>query len=125
MFKKRTTLTVLIRLGLGILAWEAVFLGLAWLLHRYWRFLQPHSFADVLFFMAALAFVMGSAGMMRNPYGVPLTPLGVWASPVQPTEDERRAQRLDEIIHQRAFGLRTLAVALITFLLSIALTYIK
>jgi hypothetical protein len=125
MFKYRASLKVLSRLGLSILVWEAAYLGLSGLLHRYWRFLQSQTFADVLFFMAALAFLMGSAGMMRNPYGVPLTPLGVWASPVQPNEDERRAQRLDEIIHQRAFGLRTLAVALITFLLSIAFTYIK
>ena len=49
----------------------------------------------------------------------------MWASPIQATEKEKRAQLIDELMHQTSFGLRILAVGVITFLLSIAMTYIK
>ncbi len=104
---------------------EAAFLALSWLLHQYWNLLQRFSFADVLFFMGTLAGMIGSAGMMRSPYWVPLSPWGVWASPIQATEEEKRAQLIDELMHQTSFGLRILAIGVITFLLSIAMTYIK
>lgn len=104
---------------------EAVFLAFSWLLHKYWNLLQRFSFADVLFFMGSLAGMIGSAGMMRSPYWLSLSPWGVWASPIQATEEERRAQMMDELMHQTSFGLRILAIGVITFLLSIAMTYIK
>lgn len=104
---------------------EAAFLAFSWLLHKYWNLLQRFSFADVLFFMGSLAGMIGSAGMMRSPYWLSLSPWGVWASPIQATEEERRAQMMDELMHQTSFGLRILAIGVITFLLSIAMTYIK
>jgi hypothetical protein len=124
MSKIRLYLTYLFRLSLQILPLEAAYLALSWLLHRYWIILQHLSFADVLFFMGALASTIGSAGIMRSPYGVPLSQLGVWASPVQPTEEERRVQLVDELIRRTSFGLRLLAVGLITILLSAVMTYI-
>jgi hypothetical protein len=125
MLRVRVYLSFVLRLGLEILALEAAFLALSWLLNRYWTLLQRFSFADVLFFMGTLAGMIGSAGMMRSPYWIPLSPWGVWASPVQATEDEKRTQLVDELMHQTSFGLRMLAVGVITFLLSIVLTYIK
>ncbi len=123
--KIRIYLTFLLRLGLQILVLEAAYLAISWLLHRYWNLLQRLSFVDVLFFMGALAGMMGAAGMMRSPYGVPLSPLGVWASPVQANEDERHSQLVDELMHRTSFGLRMLAVGVITILLSVAMTCIK
>jgi hypothetical protein len=123
--KIRVYLSFLFRLGLEILVLEAAFLALSWLLHQYWNLLQRFSFADVLFFMGTLAGMIGSAGMMRSPYWLSLSPWGVWASPIQATEEERRAQLMDELMHQTSFGLRILAIGVITFLLSIAMTYIK
>jgi hypothetical protein len=125
MFKIRVYLTFLFRLGLEILALEAAFLAFSWLLNRYLTFLQRFSFADVLFFMGAVASTIGSAGMMRSPYRMMLSPWGVWASQVQPTEEERRAQLIDELMHQASFGLRILAIGVITILLSMALTFIR
>jgi hypothetical protein len=121
----RVYLSFLFRLGLEILVLEAAFLALCWLLHRYWIILQRFSFADVLFFMGTLAGMIGSAGMLRSPYWLQLSPWGVWASPTQATEDEKRVQLVDELMHQTSFGMRILAVGVITFLLSIAMTYIK
>jgi hypothetical protein len=123
--KKRAFLTFFFRLGLEILALEAAYLALSWLLHRYWNLLQRLSFVDVLFFMGILAATMGSAGMMRSPYGVPLSPSGVWASQVQSSEEEKHAQMVDELMHRTSFGLRLLVVGVITTLLSIAMIYIK
>jgi hypothetical protein len=123
--KIRVYLNFIFRLGLQILALEAAYLALSWLLHRYWNLLQHLSFVDVLFFMGILAATIGSAGMMRSPYGVSLSPSGVWASAIQATEQERHAQLVDELMHQTSFGLRVLAVGVITTLLSIAMTYIK
>ncbi|HVP21758.1 MAG TPA: hypothetical protein VMS73_07845 [Anaerolineaceae bacterium] len=125
MGKKRVYLTFLFRLGLEILVLEAAFLVLCWLLHRYWTILQRFSFADVLFFMSALVGLTGCAGMLRSPYWQTLSPFGVWANPVQATEEEKRDQLVDELMHQTSFGLRLLAIGVITFLLSVALTYIK
>jgi hypothetical protein len=123
--KIRVYLTFLFRLGLEILLLEAAFLAFSWLLHQYWNFLQRFSFADVLFFMSTLAGIIGSAGMMRSPYWLPLSPWGVGASPIQATEEEKREQLVDELMHQTSFGLRILAIGVITFLLSIVMTYIK
>ncbi len=124
MSKTRLYLAYFLRLGLQVLPLEAAYLALSWLLNRYWIILQPKSFADVLFFMGALASTIGSAGMFRSPYWVPLSPLGVWASPVQATEEEKRAQLVDELIHRTSFGLRILAVGVITILLSAVMTYL-
>jgi hypothetical protein len=49
----------------------------------------------------------------------------VWASRVQSSEEEKHAQKVDELTHQVNFGLRALAVGLITILLAITLTFIK
>ena len=125
MLKRRVYRTFYFRLGLQILALEAVFLAFSWLLHRYWIILQRFSYADVLFFMGTLAGLMGSIGMMRSPYRLALSPWGVWASSVQSTEDQKHTQLVDELMHQTSFGLRVLAVGVITILLAIAMTYIK
>jgi len=123
--KKRVFLSFFFRLSLEILTLEAAYLALSWLLHKYWILLQHLSFADVLFFMGTLAGFIGSVGMMRSPYWVPLSPWGVWASPVQASEEEKRTQLMDELMHRTSFGLRMFAIGVITFLLSVALTYIK
>jgi hypothetical protein len=112
-------------LGLELGVLETVFLVFCWLLHRYWVILQRFSYADVLFVMGTLAGMLGSIGMMRNPYRVSLSPTGVWASRVQSSEEEKHAQMVDELTHQVNFGLRALAVGLITILLAITLTFIK
>jgi hypothetical protein len=122
----RVYLTFLFRLGLEILGLEIAFLAFCWLLHQYWNLMQRFSFADVLFIMGTLVGLIGSAGMMRNnPYWLTLSPWGVWANPVQPDEQEKHAQMVDELMHQASFGLRLTAIGVITFLLSIAFTYIK
>jgi hypothetical protein len=125
MVKIRVYLPFFFRLGLQILVLEAAFLALSWLLHRYWIILQPLRFADVLFFTGVFAALIGSAGMLRSPYWVSLSPGGVWASPIQATEEERHAQLVDELMHQTSFGLRILAVGVITILLSFVMVYIK
>jgi hypothetical protein len=125
MDKLRVYLSFLFRLGREILVLEAGFLVFSWLLHQYWIVLQRFSFADVLFFMGTIAGMIGSAGMMRSPYWLQLSPWGVWASSVQATEEEKRTQLVDELMHQTSFGLRMLAIGVITFMLSVALTYIK
>ncbi len=121
---KHVYLQFYLRLGLQILALEAGYLAFSWLLNRYWSVLQRFSFADVLFFMGALASSIGAAGMLRNPYGVPLGPWGVHAGSVSSDEEEKRVILIDEWLHQANFGLRLLAIGGITILLSIALTYI-
>lgn len=113
------------RLSLQILALEAAFLAIAWLLHRYWGILQRFVFSDVLFFVSVIVGMIGSMGMLHNPFAISLTPLGVWATPVKVSEEEKQAQLVDELVHQTSFSLRLVAVAVITFLLAVALTYIK
>jgi hypothetical protein len=104
---------------------EVAFLALSWLLNQYWILLQRFSYADVLFIMGTLACMIGAVGMMRSPYWLSLSPWGVWAPAVQSTEEEKREQLMDEIKHQKSFGLNVLAVGVISILLSIALTYIR
>ena len=125
MVKQHAFRSFLIRLGLQILVLEPAFLALCWLLHQYWNLLQRLSFADVLFCMGTVAGMIGAAGMMRSPYWMSLSPWGVWALPVQANEKEKRAQMVDELLHQNSFGLHLLAIGVITILLSAALTYIK
>jgi hypothetical protein len=86
--------------------------------------MQRFSYADVLFIMATLMAMMGSFGMLRSPYRQMLSPWGVWASPVQATEDEKRVQIIEEMMQQTSFSLRLLALGVITLVLSAALTYI-
>ncbi len=123
--KGRIYLTLLRRLAPGILALEIAFLAGCWLLNRYWSLMQRFTYADTLLIMGALAAIMGSAGMMRSPYGIPLSSGGIWASHFRVTEDEKHEQLVDEMIHQTSFGMRFLAVGVITILVSIALTYTK
>ena len=122
--KRRVYLTYLFRLGLQILVLEAAFLAFTWLLNQYLPSLQRVSFGDALFIMGALASAIGCAGMFRSPYWVPLSPMGVWASSTQANEEEKRTQLVDELMHQTSFGLRILAIGVITILVSIAVTYI-
>ena len=124
--KIRVYLSFFFHLGLEILALEAAFLGVCWLLHRYWNLLQHLMLTDVFFFMGALASLLGAAGMMRSPYWIPLSPgMGVWAAPVQATEEEKRVQLIEELKHQKSFGLRALAIGVITILLSFVMTRLQ
>jgi len=123
--RRRVFLSYFFRLSLQILALEAVFLAIAWLLHRYWSILQRFSFADVLFFVSVVVGMIGSFGMLHNPFAIALSPLGVWAPSIRVTEEEKQVQLVDELLHQTSFNLRLLAVGVITFLLAVALTFIK
>ncbi len=116
--------SVWIRLGLGVLGYLAVLLILTWLMQRYW-ILQKLNFGDALFVMGVLACAVASAGMMRNPYGEMLSPLGVHAHSIEATEEEKRTQAIATFVEQRAFGVRLLTAGLLTILLSVLVVYVK
>ena len=125
MAKLRVLLKVFLRLAPGILLLEAVVLGVCWLLHRYWTTVQHLSFGDFLFFMGIFMGAMGSIGMLRSPYGVALSPAGVWASKIQVTEEEKHTQMVDELTRKVSFATRLMILGVFTILVSIPITYIK
>ncbi len=111
----------ILRLCLEVLAWAAVSVGLAWLLHRYVGILQPHYLSDVLFLIGAFEIGTASFGMMRSPYGVMNGPWGVTALPVQPTEEERRYQAVAEFVERRWFAMHLLGSGLLTILVAVVI----
>ena len=92
MFKGKFLRLFSLRAVLGLLALEAATLVLAWLLFRWWHWLQR--FSDVLFLVGVLQLMAASFGMMGRPYEVPNSPWGVTALPVQASEDEKRWQSI-------------------------------
>ena len=88
MFKGKFFRSFYFRTGLELLAWEAATLVLAWLLFRWWFWLQR--FSDVLFLVGVLQLMAASLGMMGRPYEVSNSPWGVPSSPVHDSEQEKR-----------------------------------
>ncbi len=115
--------SVWVRLGLGVLGYTAVLLILTWLLHQY-LFLKNSSTGDSLFVVGVLACATASVGMFRSPYGEMLSPWGVTAHPVEPTEAEKRARLVADFVEQRSFGVRLLAAGLLTIVMSVLFTYV-
>ena len=109
--------SIWVRLVLGVLAYTAALALLAWLAQQYWA-LKRVRLGDAFFLIGVLACAAASAGLMRNPYSEMLSPWGVFRT-IQPTEREKYAQRLAELVEARSFGLRLLAAGLIIILLSL------
>jgi hypothetical protein len=124
MGKNRIFRSVWVRLGLGVLGYEAVLVILTLLLHRYW-ILQNVSLGDAFFMMGVLACAIASMGMLRSPYGEMLSPWGVPAHPIQATEEEKRRQLLADFVERRHFVVRLLSAGLLNILLSLIVLYIK
>ncbi len=115
----KTFKAFLVRISLEALAWEAVLVIAAWAVRQYWGWPPRLRFDDELFVIGALALVTGSAGMLRNPYGVMNSPIGVYAPSVRITEEEKRLQLLGEFMNQRSFGLCLVGIGLLTILLAV------
>ena len=124
MVKNRTIRSVWVRLGLGVLGFEAVLVVLTLLFHQYWIF-RYISLTDSFFSMGVLACAIASAGLLRNPYGEMLSPWGVFAHSVRTTEEEKRTQLIAEFVEARSFGLRLLAAGLLSILASIVGLFIQ
>ena len=107
--------------GLELFIWEAGGLALSWLLFNWWDWLNR--FGDVLFLVGVLELMAASFGMMSRPYGVG-TWYGVPALPVQPSEQERRAQAAAEFIQKRSFALRLCISGLLTILAALIVYYV-
>lgn len=123
MFKGNLSRLFSLRAVMGLLALEAATLILAYLLFRWWNWLQR--FSDVLFLVGVLQIMAASFGMMGRPYEVPNSPWGVTASPVQTSEDEKRWQSIANLIKQRSFAWRMIVCGVITFLFSVILMYLN
>ncbi len=124
MYKRRSFGAVLLRTVLIILAWEAVLLTLSWLLYQHQTHWHRYRFSNILFIIGALEMMIASLGMMNRTYEVPNSPYGVWASPVQDSEQEKRYIMIANIIEQKAFGIRLAAIGLLTILLGVGLSYL-
>jgi hypothetical protein len=123
MFKSKFLLSFSLHAVLGVLILEAVSLVLAWLLFRWWYWLQH--FSDVLFLVGVLQLMAASLGMMSRPYEVSNSPWGVPALPVQASEQEKRWQSIATLIEQKSFALRMIVCGVLTILLAVVLTYIN
>lgn len=122
MSKNRFLRSVFFRMGLKVLAWEAVLVAVTWLLSKRVSGLQGHPFSDGLFIVGTLALIVASTGMMGSPYAVgPAVGMGLT---VQPTERERREQQLAEFVQKRSFALPLASSGLLTILVSLFLTFV-
>jgi hypothetical protein len=120
MFKGKFLRSFFLRAALGLLTWEAATLILAWLLFRWWYWLQR--FSDVLFLVGVLQLMAGSVGMLGRPYEVSNSPWGVPALPVQASEQEKRWQLIATRIEQRSFAVRIILCGVLTVLLAVVLS---
>ncbi len=123
MFKSRLFQSYWVRVGLRLLIWEAAVLIFSWLVFRSWYWLK--NFSDVLFLIAAMELTAAGFGMVNRTYEVNLSPWGVPALPVQPSERERREQALAQFIEARAFASLLLASGVLTILIALGMVYIK
>jgi len=123
MFKSKFFRLFSLRAVLGLLALEAGTLVLAWLLFRWWYWLQR--FSDMLFLVGVLQIMAASFGMMGRPYEVNNSPWGVTAPPVQASEEEKRWQSIATLIKQKSFALRMIVCGVLTILLSVVLIYMN
>ncbi len=114
-----------LRLGLQVLAWEAVLLILAWYLHQNWILMQHLRFSDALFFVGVVVCTIGSGGMLRNPFDTTAGPYGNPAFPVEVSDEERRILLVDGYIRQKSFALRMLGLGLLTILMSVVVLRIN
>lgn len=126
MLKDQSFRSFLLRSSLKVLAWEAALVILAWLLFRQMTWLQQIQFGDLLFLIAIVLFLIAGAGMPGNPYSDSTEYWrGMPVFPVQLTEQEKRQQRLAEIIAERSFALRMGALGLLTILFAAGFSYLR
>jgi hypothetical protein len=98
---------------------------LAWVVYQRVPLFERWYFGDVLLTFGALDGAIGGLAMIRSmPYSANTGPFGVPAFPVQASEDERHHQLMDELKSQKSFGGIMFGTALLTILVSLAVTYL-
>ncbi len=113
------------RLVFGVLFWWSALVGLVWLLHSRYGWLKHLAFSDVLFVVGVLECLTASLGMMTDRLDVMLGgPYGSPAVPAQSSEDEKRWQMVAGFMERKSFGIRLMAIGLLTIFLSAALTFL-
>lgn len=122
MAKRTFFLIFSLRKVLAVLALEAGILGLAYLVFRWWYWLQH--FSDVLCLFGVMQLMAASLGMMTRPYEVSDSPFGVPALPVQATEEEKHWQAVATVIEQKSFAFTMIFCGLITMVIAVVLSYL-
>lgn len=110
---------------LKLLVVEVVLVALCWVLHRYVGWFQRYYFSDVIFMLGALALTIGGIGSMARSYeGSSDARMKDQAYHIQSTEQERRSQKIEGAVRQRAFSLSFVIIGFVNILLAGILTYI-
>ena len=106
---------------LKVLALAAALVALSWLLYQQLSKQQHIHFSDVLLIIGVLVLFFAAFGMMRSSYDATDTP---FALHVQATEEEKREQILESIMHKKSVSMQLVASGVLVILLSVFLTYI-
>lgn len=110
---------------LRLLVVEVILVALCWVLHRYVGWFQRFYFSDVIFMLGALALTIGGIGSMARSYeGSSDARMKDQTYHIQPTEQERRAQKIESAVRQRAFSLSFVIIGLMNLVLAGILAYI-
>ena len=97
---------------------------LAWVVFNRVSLFERWYFGDVLLTFGALDGAIGGLAMIRSaPYSANTGPFGVPAFPVNASEEERHQQLTDEFASQKTFGAVMFGTAVLTILVSLAITY--
>ncbi len=105
--------SVLLRTGLGFVAWQAVVFALAWYLH--YQLSWGKFFSDILFLIGVLELGIGLMVLIGSPSGVPGGQMATFARSARIGGEGMSEQSLIEILEKRFVVLYLIVSGVITF----------
>lgn len=111
--------SVLLRTGLGFVAWQAVVFALAWYLH--YQLSWGKFFSDILFLIGVFELGIGLMVMIGSPAGVPGGQMATFARSARIGGEGMSEKSLAEILEKRFVVLYLIASGVITFVAAVVL----
>jgi len=105
--------SLLLRKGLGFVAWQAVVFALSWYLH--YQLSWGKFFSDILFLIGVFELGIGLMVLIGAPAGVPGGQMATFAPSAKIGGEGLLEQSLAEILEKRFVVLYLIASGLITF----------